>query len=329
MVFNEFLLGKRSRLSWVDETSFGTGGNMANDGEVIGLNAVIEPDFNQNWQEILSAGAGSRSVEGFELGSLDLPFTLNFTPVNWKFLKYCGYDFDNVVNPALSTNYLHTGTLMNSLQSFKLEWAIFHTTPVVFTITGVGVLSATINFSKGAGDADSFITVSLSCYAKSVSIGSTPTTLASGVVTRSPFHFRHVKLTKSGSEVAEVNNGEISIDQGIDPSDSRYCNATLDREVGELIPKTHRVTGRYNLNVKDSTEFDEWDNGVALTDTKLEFIKVSGTGADADNVVMGLDGFVIGSAIPSNALDGVMNSDLVWKCKGFSPLTVRDNLNDY
>jgi hypothetical protein len=321
-MFKEFLLGKRSRLSWVDETSFGTGGNMATNGVVVGLNAVIEPDFNQNWQEILSNGAGDRTIQGHELGPLDLPFTLTFTPVDWKFLRYSGYNFTNTGGSA---PYTHTGTLQNSIRSFKLEWANLHTTPVVLTLTGCTVVSTTINFSKGSGDGEGMIIVSLSCIAKGVTPGSTVTTLASGNITRAPFHYRNVKLTNNNLEIVEINNGEFTIDQGISAEDSRYCNATLDREIGEPIPKTHRISGRYNMNLKDNTEINQWVAGAVINNCKLEFIK----DAASDYMQFSLDGFKIGQGIPPVVLDGVTASDIVWICNKFNPIEGKDNLNTY
>jgi hypothetical protein len=319
MTYNEFLLGKSLRLSWVDETSYGTGGDMAADGEVIGLNAVIESDFDQNWQEILSDGSSSRTVESHELGALTLPFTLVFTPVNWKFLRYCGYEFTNTVS---GDDFIHTGTLVNTVQSFKMEAVLDHTTPVVTTLTGCVVTGAEINFSKGTDE--SMITVSLSCIAQGVSFGSTKSTLASGTITRSPFHFRNVKITNNNNEIVEVNNGSISIDQGIDPEDSRYCNSTLDREIGEPIPKVHRISGTYNVNIKDSTEFNQWADGVEITNCKLELIKTA-----TDYLTLGLDGFRIQKGPPPISLDGVVNMDIAWKCDKFDPIEAKDDLDTY
>ena len=323
MTYNEFLLGKRTRLSWVDETSFGVGGNMAANGEVVGLNAVIEPDFNQNWQEILSDGQDGRTILKKELGPLDLPFTLTFTPVDYKFLRYLGYDFNNVEIGETGI-FNHTGSLQNSIQSFKLEWAIFHNTPVVINLSGATVMSGTINFAKATGEGEGMITVTLNCYAKSYGIGDSVTALAKGNITRSPLHFRNVKITQNDLEVVEVNNGEITIDQDIDPNDSRYCNATLDREVGEFIPKVHRITGRYNFNLKDNTFFNQWASGDVIPDCKLEFIKEAN-----DELSLTLNGFRIGQGIPPIALEGVMNTDVVWQCNKFDPIIAKDNLNNY
>ena len=315
MSFKEYLLGKRQRLSWVEEDSFAVGGDMAADGEVLGLNATIEPGFTQNWEEILSAGSGEMTVDNFEKGIRELPFTITFKPVSFKFLKYCGYDFTNTGSSPI----VHTGSLVNYLQSFTLEWAIYHSNPVVFTLKGCGVLSVTISFSKGTGEGESLITVSMQCYAKSVEKGSVISSIDN--ITRKPFHFRHVKVTENNEEIVEINNGEITINRGIDPNDSRYCSTTLDGEVGELIPKVHRINGRYNVNVKDDTQFELWLSSEKVDNCKLEFIK------DADDKVeFGLDNLVIPGSLPSPMLEGVINTDIVWRCKKFNPIEVRDDI---
>ena len=152
MAFEEFLLGKRQRLSWIAETSHGAGGTMAN-GEIVGLDARIEPDFNQNWQEILAAGADDRLVQSRVAGPLDLPFTITFTPVNWLFLKYCGYSISE--GGGGGPNYVHTFSLANVIASFKLEWALRHTTDVVIKTSSAGAFIAGrvheegLRFAKG------------------------------------------------------------------------------------------------------------------------------------------------------------------------------------
>jgi hypothetical protein len=111
------------------------------------------------------------------------------------------------------------------------------------------------------------------------------------------------------------------IDQGIDVNDSRYCNSTLDREVGEFIPKVHRLTGRYNLNLKDSTVLTQWDTAGVIANCKLELIK------DADDYMsFVLDGFRFNTPFPSTDYDSVTNTDIVWKCNKFNPIDGKDNL---
>lgn len=318
MAFEEFLLGKRQRLSWVDETSFGSGGSMSS-GEICGLDARIEPDFNQNWQEILQAGADNRSIQGSVAGPLDLPFTLTFTPVNWKFLKYCGYS----VNDAGGPTYTHTFTLANLIQSFKLEWALRATTPVVFTLTGCTVLGATITFQKATGEGgEGFISVALRCVAKAYAIGSSVTSLSS--ITRTPYQWRHTVLDFDGNEIAEINNGELTIEQGIDVNDSRYCNATLDREIGEPIPKVHRISGRFNANMKDSVFPDAWATAAVIANCGLDFIQAAN-----NKLVSTFTNFRVSQAIPPTVLDGVTNVDVPFTAESFASLIASDTISVY
>jgi hypothetical protein len=322
IAFEEFLIGKRVRLSWVDETSFGSGGNMATDGEVIGTDARIEPDFNQNWQEVLAAGADNRSVQDEVLGPLALPFTLVFSNVDWKFIKYLCYG----VADAGSDPYTHTFTLANSIQSFKLEWALRHTTDVVITLTGCFALGGTIAFQKATGEGgEGFVSVSMRCYAQAYSMGSSVTTLAAGNITDNPFQWRHFKLTLNSSEVVEVNNGEITIGTGIDVNDSRYANATLDREIGEPIPKTQRVTSRINVNWKDSTYADFWATEAAISGTnKLEFIR--GTN---DKIVMTLNNLRFPNVFGATDFEAVTDGDLISKIDSFTSLVATDSIATY
>lgn len=304
MAYEEFMLGKRTRLSWVAETSYGSGGVMATNGEVIGLNATLVPDLDQNWIEVLSAGADSRAVEDRIAGPLTLNFTLHFTPVNWKWLKY----LMTVADGGVAGAYTHTFTIANSIQSFKLEWAQRHTTAHVLTFTGVVMLGATLTFAKATGAGEGMITVSARCNATAVSAGSSVTTLDAGNITADPFQWRHAKVTLDGTEITELNNGEIVIDNGIDLADSRYCNSTLARAQGEPIPKVYRINGRFNANVKDSSFFTDWNAATKLVGTtKLELIR----GA-SDNIVFTFASFRYATANDPTNLEGVSNVDLVW-----------------
>lgn len=315
----EYFIGKRHRLSWVAETSYGTGGLMSS-GEVIGLDARIEPDFNQNWQEILQAGADNRYIQGQAAGPLDLPFTLTLTPVNWKFLKYCGYGVTDAGGP----NYTHTFAIENLIRSFKLEWAIRATTSLVFTLTGCTVLGMTLTFNKSTGEGgEGFISVALRCVASAYVIGSSVTTLSA--ITRTPFQWRHTLLNFDNNEIAEINNGELTIDQGIEPNDSRYCNATLDRALGEPIPKTHRISGRFNANMKDATFPDAWASAAVIANCGLDFIQ----NAVNNKLESIFSNFRIPQGIPSTVLDGVTVVDIPFTAESFSTLRATDTISTY
>jgi len=320
MVFNEFLLGKRERLTWIAETAYGSGGTMTS-GEVVGLDAIITPQFNQAWQEILQAGADNRTVQSRVAGPLQLPYTLTFTIVNWKFLKYAGYSFTDSVAPA---PYTHTFALSNAIQSFKLEWAMRHTTPVVLTLTGNVVKKTTINYQKATGEgAEGFVRVTLECVAQNYSIGAAVSTVSN--ITTAPFQWRHSKLTINTAEVTEINNGTLIIEQGIDENDSRYCNSTLDRTIGEPIPKVHRITGVFNVNMKDNTYMAFWNAAAAVGGTnKLEFIR----GA-SDNISATMTNLRLHEVYPTTQPEGVTNKDISFSAETFSALVATDAIATY
>ena len=321
--FDEFLIGKRERMSWVEETSYGTGGTMTG-GEVVGLNCTIEPDWGRGWQEILSAGADNRLVQGRVTGPKTLPYSMNLVPVNWRWLKYLMAVAD-ADDAGVKT---HTFTMRNSILSYNLEWAKRATTSHVLTVIGNVVKSATLSFQKATGDGtEGFLGVALTCVGQDVTAGSSVTTLSAGNIIKDPFQYRMVKWTLEGSEIKEVNNGEITIDNGIDENDSRYCNTSYDDLLGEPIPKVFRITGRFNVNVKDSTYFDDWDAGVALTGVNTLLIDKDGTGDDQALITFG-DFYVLG-AVASTNLEGVTNTDVIWACDGFTSIVVRDDITNY
>lgn len=322
MAFNEFLIGKRERMSWVEETSYGSGGTME-DGEVVGYNCRIEPTWSLNWQEVLTAGADNRLIQKRVPGPKSLGYNMTFVPANWRWLKYI-----MAVTDSGSSPYVHTFTMRNSVLSYKLEWAKRATTSHVLTVTGNVVKSATISFSKATGEgSEGFLSVALAVVAQDVSAGSTVTTLTSGDLTKDPFQYRMVKWVLEGTEIKEVNNGEITIDNGIDENDSRYCNTTYDDLLGEPIPKTFRITGRFNVNVKDSSYFDKWEAGSELTGTNTFLIDRDGSGDD--QILFTFSNFYILGAVAGTNLEGVTNVDVVWAADGFASVVARDDIATY
>lgn len=280
----------------------------------------MSPNFNQNWQEVLSAGANARTVESRVAGSLSLPFTLTFTPTNWKFLKYCGYDVADAGGPT----YTHTFSLANTIQSFTLQWARRATTSRVITLDGCVVKKATISFKKSSGEGtDAFISVTLDCVAQGYSLGTTVTSLSA--ITATPYQFRMIKWTINSTETVEVNSGDISIDNGINEDDSRYCNSTLDREIGEPIPKIHRITGSLNVNIKDATQITLWDGATEVSGTNtLLFYR----GAN-DQLLMTLNGLRYATCNEPTKLEGVTSSDIAWHVESFTSMVATDSISTY
>lgn len=319
MATDEFLIGKRERMVWIEETSYGTGGTIGN-GEIVGANVRLEPNgWSQGWQEVLTAGADNRNVQDMVEGKKLYPYTMRFNPVNWRFLKYI---MD--VADAGSDPYTHTFTQANTINSWKLEWARRHTTPHVITLTGNFAKSVTLSWTKPSGEgSDGFIEVSMNCMARDSSEGSSVASVSN--ITKNPFQFRSVLLTIGGSEIVEVNNGDITIDNGINEQDSMYANATEDRLISDPIPKVFRIRGRFNVNLKDSTWYDYWDAATAIASTnslKLE----RGTN---DNIIFTLSNFRIKNPGGPTNLSGVTNADIVWTAEAFTSVVATDDVSTY
>ena len=322
MAFTEFLLGKRERMSWIVETSWATGGTMTG-GEIVGLNCTIEPDWGVGWQETLTAGADNRQIQGRVKGPKTLPYTMSFVPVNWRWFKYL-----MAVSDGGTTPKTHTFTERAAILSYRLEWAKRHTTAHVLTIIGNAVKSATISFQKATGEGtEGFLTVALSCVAQDVTGGSTVTSISAGNITKAPFQYRMIKWTLEGTEIKEVNNGDITIDNGIDENDSRYCNTTYDDLLGEPIPKVFRLSGRFNVNIKDKTFFDYWDAATKLTGTNTLLFDKDGTGND--QMLFTFSNIYILGAVASTNLEGVTNVDVAWASDGFTSAVCRDDITTY
>ena len=318
----EMYLGKREQIAICEEDSWADLGTktMADNGFIIGKNAVVTPDFDPNWQEVLTAGADTRDVVSLEKGPLSYKFTLTFNPTNWKFLRYCAHG--TVTNTDQTTYYQHTFTATDAVKSFTLEWAKRGDTNEVFTLTGCIITNLAINFATGTGASDGFITVTAECLAKSLSKGTSITSISSE--TDQAFQFRMVKWTHNNGEVVEVNNGELTIDNGVDENDSRYCNASLDQEIGEPVPKTRRYTCRFNVNLKDSTFTDDWIAQVAIPGTnKLEFIR----GTNDDAVFTFTDEY-LNSAIGPTNIEGINTADVAGTVLSLS-IVAKDQHDDY
>jgi len=318
MVFSEGLIGKRERISVVNETAYGTGGTMSS-GYVPGLNVVLNPNWNKNWMEIISAGEDNRYVGERYLGPTALPFTLDFIVTDFRFLRWLGYSsVDTGSDP-----YTHTLSISNVIQSFKLEWAWRHTTPVVISLVGCFAMNGTLSFTKASGEGnEGFIKVSLNCYANSYSIGSSVTSVGSNDLV--PFQWRHTKVTLDNVEKTRLNNGDITIDNGINPEEFRYCNTTIDRGIGEPVPLLHRISGRYNLTSFDDTEVDLWDSEDVISNCDLDFIQSA-----SNKIETSFTDFRIVNGIGSTELEGIKKADIVWNAKSFSSIVVTDSISTY
>lgn len=318
----EYFLGKREQIAMCEEDTWATLGakTMLANGFIVGKNVTITPDFSKNWQEILNAGADSRDIDSMEVGPETYKFTLNFNPTNWKFLRYCAHG--TVTNTNSGGYYTHTFTATDAVKSFTLEWAKRGDTDHVVTLTGCVITNLTISFAKGTGAGEGFITVTAECLAKSAAYGTSVTSISA--VTTDAYQFRMAKLTYNGSEITEVNSGEITIDNGIDEEDSRYCNSTLNQAIGEPIPKVRRYTSRFNINEKNDTFSDDFEDEVVVPGTN----SLTLTRGTNDDIVFTFTDLYLQSATSPTNIDGITNVDVIGTIKSVA-IVAKDSLTDY
>ena len=319
----EYMIGKREQIAMCEEDTWAALGakTMVDDGFIVGKNTKITPDFSPNWQEILTAGADSRDIDSMEKGPETYKFSLEFAPTDWKFLRYCAH---GTVSNTGTAPTVHTFTATDVVKSFTLEWAKRGATDHVITLTGCIITNLTINFATGTGPTEGFVTVTAECLAKSAAAGTSTTSISTN--TDDAFQFRMAKLTYAGSEITEVNSGELTIDNGIDEEDSRYCNSTLDQAIGEPIPKVRRYTCRFNINQKDDTYYDDWNDQVVVPSTNTLAL-IRGTGP-ADDITFTFTDLYLQQATSPTNLDGITNVDLVGVIKSVS-IVANDALVDY
>jgi len=312
MAFTEHIIGKREQISWGTETTFGTAVTPT---EIVGLNVVITPNFRTGWQEILQSGADSLNIVSMQKGPRSYEFQMEFIPVSWKFLKYVmGSSTDN----DEGAYYSHTIALSDTIQTFTLEWAKRSATNHVITLVSVSVKKCKIAWSKPAGEGnEGFIKVILDCVAKTATSGTAITSLSAP--TKVPYQFRMTKLTVGSSEIVRSNSGELNLDRGVDPQDSRYANSTLDVDIGETIPKTFRIGMMSNINITDSTFYNYWAAATVIGSTNtLEFIR----GANDKITFTFTNAYPIDGTAATN-LEGVDNVDF-----GFTAVSVAPVAND-
>lgn len=321
----EFLNSKRERGAWVAETSFATGGTMTG-GEVIGYNWECTPNFSQGYQEILTTGADNLNVQNRIKGPKMLPYTMTFAPANWRWMKY----LMTVADGADGATKTHTFTQNVTVDTWKFEWAKRHTTDHVLTIIGNFCKSATIRFAKATGEGtEGLLKVAMECTGQTDSEGSSVTTLTGGNLSTAPFQYKMTKWTCNSTEIKELNNGEITMSLGINEADARHCNSTYSNLIGEPAPGVFRISGRFNINIKDKSFYDLWATGVAITGTNTFLIDRDATGND--QLLMTFTRFFIHKAVAGTrpGLDGTTNVDVIWTADAFASVVVRDAVTTY
>ncbi len=238
-----------------------------------------------------------------------MPYTLSYLPSNWQRLKYV-FDIDSETGTTPTTHTLSVG---NTLKSYTAEWALRHdTSPIIIKTTGNVVNRTTLNFQKSTGEGnEGFIQVVQDCFAQNYT---TPSIQAgSFTVSGDPFQYRHMTWTLAGSGVVEVNNGSIVFDQGMNIADSRYASSTLGRTIGSPIVTLFRVSGRFNVNLVDTTYIDLWELATAISSTNTLIFE-----QDASNKITFTFAGMYVEPVPLSEtnLEGVNSADFVFTATG-------------
>ena len=303
----EYTLGKREQIAICEEDTWATLNtkSMAINGYIPGKNLVLTPAFTNNWTEILTAGAAARTIDSMQKSALAYKFTLKFVVTDWRFLRYCAH---GTVSNTSTNPTVHTFTQTDAVKSFTLEWAKRATTNSVITLTGCIITKVELNFQKSTNAAEGFISATCTCLAKSATTsGTSITTITANAGV--PYHFRMAKLTLNTTEIVEVNNGNLTIDNGINEMDCRYANSTLDQAIGEPIPTVLRYSCRFNINQKDGSFYTLFNNQVLVPGTNtLAFIR--GT-SPADDCTFTFTGLYLTCPVDPTNIEGVDIIDLV------------------
>ncbi len=297
----EHAIGIREQIGWFEEVSFNdqTGKSMTADGEIIGYDCIFTPNFSQNLQEIANNGSDDAELKSIEKGPLRYNFTLEFTPYNWKFLKYCTHG--SVTNTG-SSPVVHTFTKTNEAKTFTVERLIRQETNEAYQIHGATIKSFRLEYKKGTGAKDSFVKVIAEC----IGIGKESVTPASiSKPTLDPFQNFMATFTYKGSTISKINNFTLNVDNGINEDNSENASADLDRELNEPIPTIKRYNFTGNINQSDLTFAEDFTGEYVSGTHKLEFSR----GTD-DNVVFTFTDLTISNAFSGTNFEGVNTRDI-------------------
>jgi len=321
MSTKEGFLGIRERFIEVEETTYGSNPGL-DSGDIIGTNVIFTPTFNQGFQEVVQAGSDQRTMVKKIPGPLSIAYDLEYNPVSWRRLKYM-FDIDSETG---SDPYTHTLSIGNTQKSYSAEWAIRHDSdPLIYQLTGCVNQQMTINFQKTSGEGrDGFIKCSEKVIAQdfdkdqSLTAGDFSTSL-------DPFQYRHTNITLEGNSITEVNSGQLMFTQGINPNDSRYANSGLDRKIGTPINTVFRVSGRFNVNVFDTTYTDLWATAEKLSGTNTFVFEQSGDNKATFTLT---DLYVEPVPLSATNLDGISSVDFVFTAKSVA-IEVIDSIENW
>jgi len=314
MVTAEGLLGIRERFILKKETTYGEAISLV--GAIVpGYDIIINPTFNQGFQETLNNGTDVRTVNSKIQGPLSLAYSLAYYPANWRMLRYV-FDIDSETG---SDPYTHTLSVGETLDSFTAEWAMRHSTDaMIIKTTGNVINQYRINWAKSTGEGNSgFIT----CTANVISQNYTTPSIQAGSFTASgdPFQYRHATITLNNSAVVEINNGELVFTQGVNANDSRYASSANGRTIGTPIATVFRISGRINVNLLSTTLPSLWETAATISGTNTIVFEVSAS----NKITFTLTG-VYCEPVPLSGtnLEGINTGDFVFTATGVVPVCI-------
>lgn len=316
----EGITGFRERFIEAEEGTYGSAVSLAS-ANIPGYNLKVAPNFTQGFQEVLNDGSNDRKVVKRVAGPLSLQYSLSYTPVDWRRLKYV-FDIDSETG---SDPYTHTLSIGNTLKSYTAEWALRHdSNPIIIKTTGNVVNRTTIDFRKATGEGnEGFVNIMQECFAQDYT---TPSIQAGDfTVSGDPFQYRHSQWTLNSSSVVEVNNGSIVFEQGMNLNDSRYASTSLDRTIGTPIPVLFRISGRFNVNLFDTTYIDLWETAAAMSGTNTLVFEQSAS----NKITFTLSGMYVEPVpLSETNLEGINSADFVWTATGVA-VTAIDSVENW
>lgn len=320
----QYPIGSREQCVIAPETSYGSLGanTFADDGWQIGHNVQVTPNFSIGLQEITNNGSDSLELISLEPGAELYSFQLRFNPSDFRWLKYCP-THSIVVDNDEGTYYSHTfDTSGSDIESFAMQWSKRQETDQIIELYGCVIADFRLEFNKGTGTKDSFITVVANCIAKNKVDGSSIASVS--YPSEKPYKFHEMKLTFGGVPVQELNSGSLQFSTGINAINSLYAYSDNSSTIGQPIPVRKRYNMSANINSSDKTFWDEWDGTTVSGTNKLEILRGTNDNATFTFTNLYLDPAPIGETNP----DGVSPVPLVG-IPTSTGVVVNDGFADY
>jgi len=313
----EYPVGSREQVVIAEESTYGNFTGTFDDGWILGHNIQVTPNFTRNFQEITNNGSDSLELISLEPGAKLYSFQLRFNPYDFRWLKYCP-THANVSNLDKGTYYTHEFTTDgNDINSFAMQWSKRQEENQIIELYGCVITDWKLDWSKGTGQKDSFLTVTANCIAKTHVDG---TAIASvSYPPQKPFNFYELKFTLDGTTIPELNSGSLSFSTNINPQDSLYAYSDNNSEISQPIPVRKRYTLSTNINSSNKNIYQEWDGSVISGTNKLEILRSTNDTATFIFTNLYLDTAPLGETNP----EGISPITLVG-----IPTTIEVSVND-